>query len=153
MDSDGAWQPLLQTEANERTPAISPDGRWIAYTSDETGQAEVYLERFPDLGQRRQISTGGGAEPLWSPDGRELFYRSDEAMMVVSVETEPTFTIGVSEILFEARAYARGYRASDIAPDAQRFLMIKLGDVGEVSSQINVVLNWFEELKELVPTN
>ena len=154
MDSDEAWQPLLQTEANEGDPAISPDGKWMAYTSDETGQAEVYVERFPDLGQRRQISTAGGAQPVWSPDGRELFYLSDEAMMVVAVETEPTFTVGTSEILLESRGYFRSRnRAYDIAPDGQRFLMIKLRDVSQVSSQINVVVNWTEELKRLVPTN
>ena len=154
MDSDEAWQPLLQTEANEGDPAISPDGKWIAYTSDETGQAEVYVERFPDLGQRRQISTAGGAQPVWSPDGRELFYLSDEAMMVVAVETGPTFTLGTSEILFESSGYFQGRnRAYDIAPDGQRFLMIKLRDVSQVSSQINIVVNWTEELERLVPTD
>ena len=154
MDSDEAWQPLLQTEANEGDPAISPDGKWIAYASDATGQDEVYVERFPELGQRRQISTAGGAQPVWSPDGRELFYLSDEAMMVVAVETEPTFTLGTSEILFESSGYFQGRnRAYDIAPDGQRFLMIKLRDVSQVSSQINVVVNWTEELKRLVPTD
>ena len=112
------------------------------------------MERFPDLGQRRQISTAGGAQPVWSPDGRELFYRSDEAMMVVLVETEPSFALGTPEILFETRGYLRDNdRTYDIAPDGQRFLMIKRREMSQVSSQIKVVVNWTEELKRLVPTH
>ena len=74
------WEPLLQTETDESTPTISPDGGWIAYDSDESGTYEVYVQRFPGLGDRRQISTGGGAHPLWSPDGLEIFYRAGDVL-------------------------------------------------------------------------
>ena len=96
MDGERAWQPLLSSAANEDTPALSPDGAWIAYASNETGQLEVYVERFPDLGDKEQISTGGGRGPVWSHDGSELFYRdlSGARMMVVAIGTEPTLTLG-----------------------------------------------------------
>ena len=74
VDEDGRWEPLLDTEANERAPAISPDGRWIAYTSNRTGDREIYVERFPGLGGEQLISRDGGSYPVWSQDGRELFY-------------------------------------------------------------------------------
>ena len=92
MDGERAWQPLLNSAANEGDPALSPDGAWIAYQSNETGLSEVYVERFPDLGNKEQISTGGGQDPVWSFDGRELFYRdlSGARMMVVPIDTEPT---------------------------------------------------------------
>jgi len=81
---------LMETEFTERNAALSPDGRWIAYESDESGQYEVYVRPFPDVnGGRWQVSSGGGAWPLWSPDGQELFYAGSEGMMAVPIETEP----------------------------------------------------------------
>ena len=158
MEGDRPWQPLLQTEASEVSPAISPDGAWLAYVSDQTGQPEVYVERFPDTGDRRPISTGGGAEPLWSPDGRELFYRRGDAMMAVAIDTEPAFSAGNPEVLFEEPYYSGGTglgsRRYDIAPDGQRFLMIKQASAGigdAAGPQIILIQNWFEELKRLVP--
>ncbi len=97
----------------------------------------------------------GGTEPLWSPDDTELFYRSGEKMMVVSVQTEPTFNASRPQVLFEgsyvSSGVIEGYQYYDISPDGQQFLMIKEEQTAAV--QINVVLNWFEELKRLVPTN
>ena len=157
MEGERAWEPLLHTEASESTPAISPDGQWIAYTSDETGQPEVYVERFPALGDRQQISTGGGSGPLWSPDGDELFYGrlGDGAMMVVPIDTEPAFTLGIPEVLFEGRYFQGNRRPYDLAPNSQRFLMIKPGtETDETASfppQIILVLNWHQELLERVP--
>ena len=92
LEGDRAKELLLGTEEfNEAVPAISPDGDWIAYDSNETGELEVYVQRFPGLGGKVTISTDGGSQPLWSPDGRELFYRGPRGMMVVPVlETEPT---------------------------------------------------------------
>ncbi len=159
MEGERAWEPLIHTESNETAPALSPDGRWIAYASDETGQYEVYVQRFPGLGERRLISTGGGMQPTWSPDGKELFYRRwyDDAMMVVPIDTVSTLTVGDPAILFEG-SYCRfgGFpfvRDYDIAPDGKRFLMIK--DVRPPEEipppeQITVVLNWFQELERLV---
>jgi serine/threonine-protein kinase len=98
LDGNRMVEPLVRTPANERNPEISPDGRWIAYEADDTGQVEVYVERFPTLGGRQILSTGGGKNPYWSHDGRELFYRRgigvDGAMMASAVRTAPVFTMG-----------------------------------------------------------
>ena len=156
MEGERTSEPLLATEFVEAGPAISPDGGWIAYFSDETGQAQVSVQRFPDLGERVTVSTDGGREPVWSRDGRELFFRGPRGMMVVPVETEPTFRAGDPEVLFQQRYFDfLASRTYDVFPDGQRFLMIKEGpatDDGSVPlAQITVVLNWFEELKRLVP--
>ena len=149
------WRPLLETGAFERHPAISPDGAWIAYTSDLTGQEEIYVERFPGLGDWQQISTGSGREPVWSRDGRELFYlsRNDALMMVVPIDTEPTLRAGTAEVLFDwSYQWSGGSSLNyDVRPDGQRFLVAK-DDASEAAS-IVVVQNWFEELKRLVPVD
>ena len=136
-------------------PAISPDGGWIAYESDETGQSEVYVQRFPTLGGKQTISTDGGRQPLWSPDGRELFYRAPSGVMRVPVETEPTFTPGDPEVLFEDSYYfVGGARTYDLAPDG-RFLMVKEAAMTtEADAELEIILvqHWFEELTRLVPT-
>ena len=158
MDGDRATELLLDAEYAEAAPAVSPDGGWIAYHSTETGQDEVYVQRFPMLGGKQTISTDGGQQPLWSPDGRELFYRAPGGMMVVPVlDTEPAFRAGSPEVLFETQYYFdRALRTYDLHPDGQRFLMVQdvaptdaLGTATQ--SQIILVENWFEELKRLVP--
>ena len=143
MEGERPWQPLLNSAAGENSPALSPDGRWIVYHSDETGQDEVYVEQFPDLGNREQISTGGGREPVWSPDGRELFYRDPEGsrVMVVPIETEPTLVLRSATVVFEGSYLGVSGRHYDLAPDG-RFLMIKQGDEASTSGQIIVVENW-----------
>ena len=156
MEGDQAKELLLDTEFSEAAPAVSPDGGWIAYDSNETGEREVYVQRFPGLGSKVTISTDGGGQPLWSPDGRELFYRGPRGMMVVPVETEATFGAGDPSVLFETQYYFFGSRRTyDLAPDGQRFLMLKEGAATDDSAapavQIHVVLNWFEELLERVP--
>ncbi|MDA2937243.1 hypothetical protein MYX75_03140 [Acidobacteria bacterium AH-259-A15] len=111
---------------------------------------------FPDVeGGKWPISSGGGAFPLWAPDGQELFYQTREAMMVVTIETEPSFTAGVPEVLFTGRYFRGTGRHWDISPHGQRFVMIKEGGQTEETSapaQLIIVQNWFEELKRLVPT-
>jgi len=154
MEGEQAWRPLLETEANEAAPMVSPDGTWIAYVSDQTGQHEIYVQRFPDLGDRRPISSGGGTAPLWSSDGSELFYRNDDQMMAVSIDRDPTFTPGRPVVLFEGeyqRLSGDSGRDYDLSPDGRRFLMIRAADGNPPVPQINIVLNWFEELKERVP--
>ena len=155
MEGDPASELLLATESVEAGPSISPDGNWIAYASDETGQPEVYVQRFPGLGDKLPISTDGGQQPLWSPDGSELFYRGPRGMMAVPVDTEPMFSAGDPEVLFEQQYYSfRSDRTYDVAPDG-RFLMIKEGtttdDGSAPTAQIVLVQNWFEELNRLVP--
>ena len=160
MDGERPWHPLLNSAAHEYAPALSPDGRWLAYASNETGQNEVYVDRFPDLGNREQISTGGGQDPVWSSNGSELFYLDGEGgsrMMAVPIDTEPTLTPGTATVLFEGNYYrALPRRLYDVAPDG-RFLMIKppggaMEDAASASGQIVVVEGWFDELQRLVPT-
>ena len=147
-------EPLLETAFNEHSPMFSPDGRWLAYVSDETGREEVYLRPYPSEG-KRPISTEGGTEPVWAPNGDELFYRDNNKMMAVTIETDSDLEVGIPELLFEGRfafthhpGMARNY---DVSRDGQRFLMVQ--SVQESApTQINVVLNWVEELKRLVPT-
>jgi serine/threonine-protein kinase len=151
---EGEPSAFLATSFNERSPEFSPDGKWLAYVSNESGRDEVYVQPYPGPGGRWLISNEGGSEPVWSADGRELFYRYEEQMMAATVETEPVFRAGAPQVLFEGRyavdagPNARNY---DISPDGQRFLMIK--EEQTERGQINVILNWFEELKRLVPTD
>ncbi len=152
--SDHKAQAFLRTPFNESVPLFSPDGHWLAYISDESGRFEIYVQAYPGPGGKWQISTEGGAEPLWNPNGRELFYRSGDKMMGVDIATQPSFSAGKPRVLFEGR-YNPAYGTAsnyDVSPDGQRFLMIKPNETGEASpTQINVVLNWFEELKRRVP--
>ena len=109
-------------------------------------------------GGRWQVSSGGGVWPLWSPDGRELFYAGSVGMMAVPIETEPTFTQGTVDLLFDLGPYSRllRNRRIDIPPEGDRFLMLKEvggSDGTAATTSIIVVQNWFEELKRLVPTN
>ena len=161
----GEWMPLLETEADEHHPAISPDGGWIAYSSDRNGEApEVFVERYPGLGDISQVSTGGGHAPLWSDDGRELFFRrnSDGAVMVASVETKPTFQNEDPEVLIDGGylSFVNGPPVAwDYDSEEDRFLLLRefgmgadsAGEAEQVRPQITVVLNWFEELKERLP--
>jgi Tol biopolymer transport system component len=150
LESGSSPVLLLQTEFDEEHGALSPDGRWLAYTTDEAGQEDIYVRPFPNVNDRKwRISTEGGREPLWGRDGSELFYRGSNGVTRVRIETEPTFRAGTPELLFEG-PYARfGGVTYDLAPDG-RFVVIRTGE--STSTQINVVLNWFEELKRLVPT-
>jgi eukaryotic-like serine/threonine-protein kinase len=150
-------QPFLQTPANEGAPMFTPDGHWLAYQSDESGRYEVYVRPFPGPGAKSQISTEGGTEPMWARNGREFFYRNGEKMMVVSIETRPTFAASKPKQLFEGHYENSSFTFSfvpnyDVSPDGQRFLMIKASEQESVPMQVNVVLNWFEELERRVPT-
>ena len=153
LEGERKPQKFLATEFNERDPIFSPDGRWIAFISDRSGQDQVYLTQYPGPGGIVPISAEGGTEPMWAPSGTELFYRNGAEMMLVSIRTEPTFRAETPRLLFEGSyTYTRPHWAAnyDISPDGQRFLMIQ-EELG--TDQINVVLNWFEEVKRLVPTN
>ncbi len=153
MEGDREPQLFITSPNSECCSQLSPDGTWLAYVSDELGSNQVYVSPFPNPDVKWLVSEEGGGEPVWSPDGTELFYRSGNRMMVVSVQTQPTFRSGRPEVLFEGRyvstRYIFGYQYYDISRDGQRFLMIK--DVEGRTAQINVILNWSEELKRLVP--
>ncbi len=139
--SDHKAQPFLRTPFNESVPRFSPDGRWLIYVSNESGRYEIYVQPYPGPGGKWQISTEGGTEPTWNPNGSELFYRSGNKMMAVEITTRPSFT---------SPATTPNY---DVSLDGQRFLMLKPNQQeASAPTQINVVLNWFEELKRRVPT-
>jgi serine/threonine protein kinase/dipeptidyl aminopeptidase/acylaminoacyl peptidase len=123
---------------------LSPDGKWIAYESGETGQLEVYVQPYPGPGGKWQVSSGGGYRPRWSPGGKEIFYRAGDAMMAVMVETHPHFSSGTAHMLFSGR-YAHAGR--DYETDGRRFLMMKSTDQKGPTS-LQVVLNWTRELKK-----
>ena len=149
---EGAASPFLATEFNELAPAVSPDGRWLAYASDQSGEYQIYVQPFPEGGAVVLVSTGAGTEPVWSRDGTELFFRTGNQMMVVDVQLGALFSAGRPQVLFDG-AYERdplgvGLRNYDVASDG-RFLMISGG--AAVPAQIDVVLNWTQELLERVP--
>ncbi len=154
---DGLARALIKSESNELHPAFSPDGRWLAYATDESGRYEVYVRPYPGPGAVIQVSIDGGWEPIWSPDGGEIYYRpqTGNRVMAVSFLLEARSPrIGKPRLLFEGR-YAEGFwygRKYDIAPDGKRFLMIQESEPPPPPTQYNIVLNWFEELKRLVPT-
>jgi len=166
LGGDGVGVLLLNTEFEERNATLSPDGHWMAYESNESGQFEIYVRPFPDVNAGRwQVSNDGGTWPLWSRDGRELFYAGPQAMMSVSVQTEPTFTMGERDSLFSTAPYYSGptlfytNRRVAVSPDGQRFLMFREGGGSQGAAppteQTGIILvqNWLEELKRLVPTN
>jgi len=152
--SDRKVEPFLRTRFDESVPRFSPDGHWLAYVSNESGRYEIYVQPYPGPGGKWLISTEGGTEPAWNPNGREIFYRSGGKMMAVDIATQPSFAAGKPRALFEGR-YERSPATSpnyDVSPDGQRFLMLKAGEQEAATpTQINVVLNWFEELKRRVP--
>ena len=136
---------------------MSPNGEWIAYQSDESGQYQLYVHPFPDVESNRfPITTAGGLNPAWARSGQELYYQERGRIMAVPVQTDQAFAWETPEALFPTDGYylRRGQRgrAYDVAQDG-RFLMIKPGtaDGGATLPEINVVLNWLEELKERVP--
>ena len=136
-------RPLIKTPFREGDATFSPDGRWIAYDSDESGQSEVYLQSYPSSGGKRRVSLDGGSMPFWSHSGRELFYSTATATFAVALFGARDPRVGAARRLFEGQAW-------DVSKDDQRFLMLEKAAVNQ-SSQLNLVENWFEELKARVP--
>jgi serine/threonine-protein kinase len=163
MERDHTWKSLLSEKYHEAQPQISPDGRWMVYTSNESGQNQIYVRPFPDVNSGRwQISTNGGDSPLWSKNGKELFYRNGDAVMAVPVKTVPTFSLETPRTLFRGTYVSNVFMAGnwdfvtwDVSPDGKRFLMMKeagsTASGGGGSRKISIVLNWTEELKQRVP--
>ena len=152
--SDKSVSPFLVTAAWESRPMFSHDGRWIAYSSDESGQTEVYVSPYADRGGPSQVSTGGGWEPRWSPAGRELLYMAgDGRLMAVEVETELGLTLGSPRELLRDPNYVTEW---DMHPDGKRFLMLRReqfpADGARAPAPINIVLNWIENLPSSLPT-
>ncbi|MEO8139974.1 MAG: hypothetical protein ABI742_10020, partial [Gemmatimonadota bacterium] len=128
FDSAPASRVIIPGRFSESAPALSPDGKWLAYQSDETGQMEVYVRPYPGPGARVSVSLHGGTEPVWAHSGRELFFRSGDSLMTAAVTLAPSFAVSAQRLLF-AGAYLGGgtYREYDVAPDDQHFVMISGG--------------------------
>jgi serine/threonine protein kinase/Tol biopolymer transport system component len=147
LEGDRHPYSWLKTKFNEWGATFSRDGKWVAYTSDESGQYEIYVRSFPDAGGKRQISTGGGEEVIWSPDGGALFYREGLRWMLVAVQTQPEFRADAPKVMFEGPYLNVPGVSYDVAPDGQHFIMIEENQKQAPTTQLNVVLNWLEELK------
>ncbi len=152
-------QPFLQTSFNEFGAVFSPNGRWVAYTSNESGRLEVYVRPFQGPGAKIQISADGGAHPVWARSGHELFFADDGKLMMVPVKTEGTFQAGTARLLFEGPydfggAADKGdddvYRNYDVAPDGERFAVVQR-DPNNAPIHVNLILNWTGQLTRVVP--
>ena len=141
-------QPFLGTQFDENSPEFSPSGSWIAFTSDSSGQYEIYAKPYAREGGIVRISTEGGVSPKWAANGMELFYRNGNKILVVEIQGEQELRLGLPKVLFESDDDIIFF---DVSPDGQQFALIRQ-DVA-ISTQIHVTRNWFEELKRLVPTN
>ncbi len=149
-DSAATPRPYVRTPFDERAPAVSPDGRWVAYVSNESGREEVYVRAFPEPAGRWQISASGGIEPRWARSGRELYYRSSDSLISVRVQTAPEFRVGAREVLF-VRPFSSNssHGEFDVHPDNQRFVMFA-GGAADAAGLV-VALNGFEELRRRAP--
>jgi eukaryotic-like serine/threonine-protein kinase len=151
LEGDRKPYPWLKTKFNEWGARFSRDGKWIAYTSDESGEYEIYVRAYPGPGGKTKISTSGGEEVVWSPDGQKLFYREGRKWMSADVQTQPEFRVEATKVMFEGPYLNVPGVSYDVAPDGQRFIMIEENQKQAPTTQLNVVLNWSEELKQRVP--
>jgi Tol biopolymer transport system component/tRNA A-37 threonylcarbamoyl transferase component Bud32 len=168
MEGDRKPRAILQTKFSEEWASISPDGRWLAYTSDETGQIECYVIPFPGnsggAGRKLKISTDGGERPQWAANGRELYYYAPASsgsspnatlgqrlkFMAVPVDSKSGFEPGKPHVLFEG-PYFQSFHDYAPTPDGKGFVFIRETQAQTGPAELAVVLNWFEELKRLVP--
>jgi serine/threonine-protein kinase len=150
---DTTLVPLLTSGAREMSPSVSPDGRWLAYVSNESGKDEVYVRPFPDVASAKwQASVSGGTVPVWARNGRELFYLNGKGEMTsLPIAPGPGFSVGQPKVLFSASPFVIGGNAGvyDVSPDGQRFVMVRPA-TGAGESELVVVQNWFEELRARV---
>jgi serine/threonine-protein kinase len=152
LDGERRPQPLLTSRFDERSPSVSPDGRWLAYSSDESGQQQIYVQAFPALGAKAQVSRAGGEQPVWSRTGSELFYRQEDDLMAVPVHTQPALRTGTPRLLFSGRYVFFRQRPDTVyaaAADGQRFLMIERSEGGD--QRLTMVVDLAQELKRRLP--
>jgi len=144
---DAKPQAFLDARFTRGDLQFSPDGKWVAYESDETARNEIYVVPYPGPGGKSQVSSEGGMRPRWNRNGRELFFRNGNKLMAVEVESGAAFRAGAPHMLFEK--VSSDY---DAAPDGRRFLMLKsaAGAAGK-ASELHVILNWFDDLRRRVP--
>jgi serine/threonine-protein kinase len=150
LDSARTVHAVTNTSGVARNARFSPDGRWLAYQSNETGRMQVYVVSYPDLEQRRPISTEGGTEPAWRPGGGELYYRNGSSMMVVNIRTSPPLDVGPPRELFRGPFLEDIYgdRSYDVMPDGEQFLMFEANPAA--APELRVIRNWAAELKTTV---
>jgi hypothetical protein len=146
-------EPFLDNTPGEMMPSFSPDGRWVAYVSRESGHSEVYVRGMHGTAGKWQVSDNGGVEPVWSPTGNELFYRSRDTMLALDVQTTPAFSFGMAHRLFDG-SYVFGTtegQAYDVARDARRFIMLKPQQNPRDAQPLDALVNWFDDLRRRVP--
>ena len=160
LAGDHESRPFVDVKADVGSPKFSPDGRWLAYCSNETKKPQVYVQAFPGPGAKIQVSSDGGSDPVWKRTGEELYFRNGDKMMVVPVSTAPTFRAGRPQVVWEGH-YSHGMSTScgppgptssnyDVTADGRRFLMIRDEAPGTaVSKQIIVVLGWADEVTRI----
>jgi serine/threonine-protein kinase len=152
--ASGRMRPFLKSPFFEAFPEFSPDGRWIAYTSDESGRQEIYVRPFPGPGAKHQVSGQGGTQPLWAKDGKQLFFRRGGQVWAADVRTELGFSTGMPRLLFEKGGYSPGNptRSYDLSLDGRRFLMVKQEQrTPNPVTEMTIVLNQFAEVERLDP--
>ena len=142
--------PLLKSPADEYAPALSPDGKWLAYVSTETGLEEVYVSAFPGPASKIPVSAGGGSEPRWAPDGRHIYYRLPAVgskLMAATVATSPGFAVTARGALFDDRfkKATRSISQYDVSPDGKAFVMMMQGDS---ASKLVGIVNFLSRLRE-----
>ncbi len=147
---DSMAVPLVVTDFGARSPTLSPDGRWLAYVSNEAGREEIYVRPFPDADSGRWlVSPDGGVEPVWAHSGRELFYRNGaNELVAVQVSAGSSFAWDRQDVLFSMADYltSDGSPMYDVSPDDQRFVMLRVGEMGTDNTELILVENFFEEL-------
>jgi serine/threonine-protein kinase len=159
MSGPGEPKRFVESEFNVTDGQLSPDGRWMAYVSDESGTTEVYVQAFPGHGEKHRISTAGGSNPTWARNGRELYYlqpmpSGKVAMVAVDFAPGDTFRVSIPRTLFEGKLKADyPMRNYDVTPDGQHFIMLHQEDPPDQRvTKLNVVLNWVDELHRRVAT-
>jgi dipeptidyl aminopeptidase/acylaminoacyl peptidase len=161
MQGDTKATPFLESRFSLTYPEFSPDGRFIAYVSGESGTQEVYVQPYPGPGEKVRVSASGGAEPLWSPTGRELFFRAQtpdrQQFLSAAVTSVSPFRVDTPHVLFENKTFEYDQtvpiRSWNISPDGQRFLLLRFApSTDKPVTSMSLVLNWTEELKRRAPT-
>jgi Tol biopolymer transport system component len=150
----GEARLFLESKFELRDAQLSPNGKWMAYSSDESGTYEVCVQAFPGPGEKHRISTDGGSNPAWARNGRELFYWKDRSMMAVDIAAGEPFHAGTPRKLFEVgwATLSLPLRSYDVYPDGQSFILARPDELPDLrATRLNVVLNWFDELKRRAP--
>jgi dipeptidyl aminopeptidase/acylaminoacyl peptidase len=149
LTPDGRTLPLVVTPFNESGASVSPDGKYVAYITDEAGRNDVYAIPASGKGGRVSISLEGGTGPVWSRDGKELFYRAGDDLMSVAVQTSGALVLGARHKVLDLSGYDTGaFREFDVSADGQRFLLIRT-DPDSRPVRLDIILNWFDELRRL----